>query len=110
MRLWDKYLVQRRDGTVPDWPYIVMGAADPAAPAAIRAYALAAEGLGMDPAYVADLKRLAFSFEDWRRQHDQGDPDAPPHRPDDPEVVARIKAGSTPDGWRRQEPEAGVPE
>ncbi len=66
-KLWDKYLVQRRDGTVPDWPYLVLGASDPAAPAAIRAYALAAEGLGMASEYVADLKALAFSFEDWRR-------------------------------------------
>lgn len=27
-----KYLVQRRDGTVPDWPWFVLGARDPIAP------------------------------------------------------------------------------
>lgn len=100
-KLWNKYLVQRRDGTVPSWPYLVMGAADPAVPVAIRAYADECERLGgLDPEYVTDLRRLADSFDEWRKTHSTGDPDAPAHRLDDPSVVARIKAGSTPDGWR----------
>lgn len=99
LRLWHnengtregKYLVQRRDGTIPEWPYFVIGAADPAAPYAIAAYAKAAETFGMDPAYVADLYALAESFDAYRVEHGSGDPDAPPHRKDDPETVAKMR-------------------
>lgn len=100
MELFNKFLVVRRDGTVPDWPYLVMGARDPAVPTALRAYADAAEGLDMDAEYVNEVRRLAASFEEYRATYGQGDPDAPPHRPDDPDVISRIRAGSTPDGWR----------
>lgn len=89
-----KYLVQRRDGTVPDWPYFVIGAADPAAPAALRAYAQAAYERHMDPKYVADIEDLADEFESWHRKHGAGDPDAPRHRIDDPEIVAKMKNGA----------------
>lgn len=87
-----KYLVQRRDGTVPEWPYFVIGAGDPAAPSALRAYALAADGV-MDPQYVNDLFRLADEFDAWRLEHGAGDPDAPRHREDDPEIVAKMALG-----------------
>jgi hypothetical protein len=99
-KLWNKYLVIRRDNTVPDWPYLVMSAADPAVPFALTAYAAEAFRRGMDAEYVADIMNLAGSFEEWRQMHTTGDPDAPAHRPNDPEVVSRIKAGSTPDGWK----------
>jgi len=100
-KLWDKYLVVRRDGSVPEWPYLVMAATDPAVPGAIRAYADTCKlDEALDPEYVADLYRLADSFDEWRVTHHLGDPDAPPHRLDDPNVVCRIRAGSTPDGWR----------
>lgn len=101
-KLWDKYLVMRRDGTVPDWPYLVMSAADPAVPAALQAYAEKAISLGMEEDYVADILALAQSFEDWRAvpDHRMGDPDAPAHRKDNPMVTSKIKAGSTPDGWK----------
>jgi hypothetical protein len=89
-----KYLVLRRDGTVPEWPYFVLGAADPVAPAALRAYADGAEKLGMDPQYVADLRELADQFWAWRAEHGEGDPDAPRHRVDDPQVIARMKRGA----------------
>ena len=85
-----KYLVQRRDGTVPEWPYFVIAAADPAAPAALRAYALAAEGLEMDEDYVADVRALIDEFNAWRKEHGPGDPDAPRHREDDPEIIAKM--------------------
>ena len=87
-----KYLVLRRDGTVPEWPWFVISAADPAAPAALRAYADECERLCMDPQYVADVRALADQFETWRLANTTGDPDAPPHRTDDPEVVARMAA------------------
>jgi hypothetical protein len=74
-----KFLVLRRDGTVPEWPYLVIGAKDPAAPAALRAYAHAAERLGFDPVYIADIRTLADEFEQYRLEHGSGDPDAPRH-------------------------------
>lgn len=89
-----KYLVQRRDGSVPDWPYFVIGAADPAAPAALRAYANAAMDFGMDAEYAEDVLALADEFLEWRREGVTGDPDAPRHREDDPEIIAKMKRGA----------------
>lgn len=94
MKLWNKFLVQRRDGTVPEWPYMVMGGRDPAAPAALRAYAAEARALGMDPEYADDVEGLAGDFNAYRQDHGSGDPDAPPHRRDAPEVVQRFKRGT----------------
>lgn len=100
-RLWrntegtreDKYLVTRRDGTVPEWPRFVLGARDPAAPAALRAYAEAAQAAGMDPEYCQDVWSLAEEFQQYRKDFGSGDPDAPKHREDDPETVARMRLG-----------------
>lgn len=83
----NKYLVLRRDATMPEWPWLVLGAADPAVPVAIRALADESERLGMDPDYVRDLRLLSEKFETWRAGHNQGDPDAGPHRQDHPAVV-----------------------
>ena len=90
-----KYLVKRRDGTIPRWPWFVLGAADPAAPVGLRAYADEVERIGKDPAYVADIRTLA---DDWERrlaagEWDEGDPDAPRHRKDDPAIVAEMAKG-----------------
>lgn len=90
-----KYLVKRRDGTVVEWPNFVLGAKDPAAPAALRAYALEAEALGMNPRYVHDVRLLADSFERYREQHGEGDPDRGRHREDDPETVAEMRQGGS---------------
>ena len=51
-----KYLVKRRDGTVPAWPHFVLAASDPAAPAALRAYAAAGERRHFDPAFTTDVR------------------------------------------------------
>lgn len=83
-----KFLVVRRDGTVPRWPHFVLGARDPAAPAALRAYAFKAVDLKMDDDYVESIFALANEFEAYRAKHGDGDPDAPPHRTDDPSIVA----------------------
>ena len=83
-----KYLVKRRDGTIPQWPYFVIGAADPIAPYALRAYANEAERKGLDPKYVFELRCMACDFEEYRQEHGDGDPDAPRHRVDDPATVA----------------------
>ena len=72
-----KYLVKRRDGSIPKWPYIVLGAADPTAPAALLAYSNKCRELGFNHEYVTDLVKLSIEFEDWRLANKDGDPDAP---------------------------------
>lgn len=85
-----KFLVVRRDGTVPDWPYFVLGARDPAAWETLLAYADTAEHYGLDPEYVADIRKLSVEFENYLKANGRGDPDAPKHRTDDPDVVSRM--------------------
>jgi hypothetical protein len=89
-----KYLVQRRDGSIPRWPLFVIGGNDPAAPAALFAYALEAERLGMAADYVRDMRDMA---EDWAAQQAEfgttGNPDAPPDLTDDPDTVAKMRQG-----------------
>lgn len=87
-----KYLVLRRDGTVPEWPAFVMGAGDPAAPVALRAYARAAHDLGWSQ-MSADMFDLADEFDRWRSEHGQGDPTAPAHRTDDPAILEKMRHG-----------------
>jgi hypothetical protein len=86
----NKYLVLRRDATMPEWPWLVLGAADPAVPHAIRALATASRVEGMDSEYVSDLFDLADKFDAWRQAHAAGDPDAGPHRVDHPAVVSML--------------------
>jgi hypothetical protein len=88
--LWNKFLVRRRDGSIPEWPWLVMGARDPAAPAAIRFYANACFQLQMDPEYVSDLYKLADEWDAYRHEHGNGDPDAAVHRTDDPDIAALL--------------------
>lgn len=101
MRLWindpdtreGKYLLVRRDGTIPDWPHFAIGAKDPAAHAALMAYADEAERLDYDPAMVADVRALADRFAQYCLEVGQGDPDAPRHRTDDPRVIQKMREG-----------------
>lgn len=87
-----KFLVVRRDGTVPHWPHFVLGARDPIAPAALRAYAAAARDDGLlDPEYIDSILELAGDFERYLMMHGEGDPDAPPHRKDDRDVIALMR-------------------
>ena len=90
-----KYLVKRRDGTVVDWPNFVLGAKDPAAPAALRAYADAAEAAGFNAAYVSGVRRLAADFDTYRHAHGEGDPDRGRHRVDDPTTIAEMRRGGS---------------
>lgn len=83
-------LVLRRDSGVPDW--FVLGALDPHAPAALRAYAASAKASGENAEYCADLVELADEFEAFLKGCGKGDPSAVPHRKDDPSVVARMVA------------------
>lgn len=88
-----KYLVKRRDGTVPEWPWFVLGARDPSSPAGLRGYAQDAARRGRDPEYVRDILALAERYEAYLREHGEGDPDAPRHRKDDPVTVAEMSRG-----------------
>lgn len=97
MRLWKndeataegKYpILLRRDGTAVEHPYFAMLARDPCAPAALRAYAIKAQELGLDPEYVRDICALATDYEQYRAEVGDGDPDAPRHRKDDPAILA----------------------
>jgi hypothetical protein len=91
MKLGDKYLVIRRDGSVPSWPKFALGACDPAAPAALRAYADAAAAAGMEPDYCDSVRALADEFEAYRKAHGASDPAAPSPRVDDAAAMAAMK-------------------
>jgi len=95
-----KFLVVRRDGSVPAWPHFVFGARDPAAPMALRCYAALAQRLGYDPEYCASILELADDFEKYRAAEGDGDPEAKPHRKDDPAVIRAMRhEHSTIDVW-----------
>lgn len=89
-----KFLVVRRDGSVPHWPHFVLGARDPAAPVALRAYAAACSANGLDLEYVRSIHELAADFESYNASEGNGDPDAPPHRTDDPNVISAMRGNS----------------
>lgn len=95
-----KYLVVRRDGTIPKWPHFVIGGDDYAGPAGLHAYAKEARRLGYDPAYCDSILELADDFASravnaaaWAAKSGTkgADPDAPPHRKDNPAVIAMMR-------------------
>lgn len=89
-----KYLVKRRDGTVPPWPSFVLGGADPHAAVALRAYAdSCAQDPAIDSGFVAALRRWADEYDYYRATHGEGDPGMGVHRPDDPATVAQMRKG-----------------
>lgn len=94
-----KYLVKRRDGSVVEWPSFVLGARDPYAPTALRAYAKALQ-LGMEtgdagitPEFIAAVYRWADTFDAYRLDHGEGDPGRGRHRRDDPATIAEMRKG-----------------
>lgn len=88
-----KYLVKRRDGTIVEWPSFVLGARDPAAPAALRQYAKIGRHLGFNPQMCADIEQMASDFERYRAEHGSGDPDRGRHRTDDPATILEMRKG-----------------
>lgn len=89
-----KYLVKRRDGTVVEWPSFVLGARDPAAAPALRAYAYHALRLGTMTRPMCDrLLLLANEFEAFRDTYGDGDPGRGIHRTDDPATIAEMRKG-----------------
>ena len=89
-----KYLVKRRDGSVPPWPSFVLGGADPHAEYALRAYADSCEN---DPAiskeFVAAVRRWADTYAQWRAENGDGDPGMGRHRTDDPATGEEMRKG-----------------
>ena len=107
MRLWrnnpetpeGKYpIVLRRDATPVTSRYFVLLQRDPCFDAAMRAYADEAERRGWDPQYVADVRELAAEAPAARASLGDGDPDAPPHREEDPAVLAWARSIGNPGG------------
>jgi hypothetical protein len=89
-----KYLVKRRDGTVAEWPSFVLGARDPHAEAALRAYADSIEkDPEADPRFVRRLRDLADEFRAYRESHGEGDPTKGRHRKDDPATIEEMRKG-----------------
>jgi hypothetical protein len=89
-----KYLVKRRDGTVPEWPSFVLGAADPNAPRALRFYAvLSFLTRQINWATFKAQWRWAGVMRRWRKQHRTGDPGMGQHRTDDPATVEEMRKG-----------------
>lgn len=91
-----KYLVMRRDGTVPAWPSFVLGARDPHAAVALRAYADSIAGdPDVHPDFPARLRRLADEFDAYRATHGDGDPCRGIHRRDNPLVLLLMRQGNS---------------
>lgn len=97
-----KYLVKRRGGTVVEWPSFVLGARDPIAAVALRAYADEAQRMvdhlipgyeKITPEWIAALRRFADEWDAYRAAHGDGDPGAGRHRKDDPATVAEMRKG-----------------
>lgn len=72
-----KYLVLRRDGTLPPWPYFVLGAADPAAWDTFAFYVERCRELGYSQQYLDELSAIRLNFVK---------PNGPERRPDDGKV------------------------
>lgn len=101
-----KYLVKRRDGTVVEWPSFVLGAKDPIAVVALRAYAKEVRRLirdepqqtrelGLTREFANRLSDEADDWDDYRDVHGSGDPGMGRHRKDDPATVAEMKKGKS---------------
>lgn len=98
MKLWNgKYLVVRRDGTVPAWPSFVVGARDPGAPAALRAYVEAhlahakKNRTEPDKDYLNSVLEIAKDFEIYAELEGNGDPEAGPWRAEAHDVMTALR-------------------
>jgi hypothetical protein len=101
-----KYLVKRRDGSVPEWPHFVCAAPDPVAVVVLRAYAaevrrlLAEEPekalkLGFTWEFADSVDRRARQFDKYREEHGESDPGMGQHRKDDPVTIAEMRKGKS---------------
>lgn len=89
-----KYLVKRRDGSVVEWPNFVLGARDPHAVKALRAYAESCmHDTEIDPEFVLRLFVYAAEWDAYRLAHGEGDPGKGAHRVDDPATIEEMRRG-----------------
>lgn len=95
--IWQKFLVFRRDGSVPEWPYLVLGGRDPDVSETVRFLSYIAGLRGRDPVYVDGLRELADRMDLYRAEHGDGDPDAPAHREDDLGLLEMWESRRSPD-------------
>ena len=85
-----KYLVTRMDGTVPDWPWFVLGANDVLAHAALETYEHGAGVAGVNRGYRELLKAVRLEFTRWQERNSlDGTPweDSPEDVAQDPVMV-----------------------
>jgi hypothetical protein len=91
-----KYLVMRRDGTVPAWSSFVLGARDRHAEVALRAYADSIEtDPDCDPQLPDSIRHLAEVFAKERGELGDGDPTRGLHREDNPLVLLLMQQGKS---------------
>lgn len=79
-----KYLVLRRDNTVPSWAWFVCGARDPMAAWALWFYSWVGIFFTRNWDYLRGVNRLSWDFYRERKTLGCGDPEKGPHRKDDP--------------------------
>lgn len=101
-----KFLVVRRDGTVPKWTWFVLGARDPHAAVALRAYAASVRDEAMSISdeyrgalltYAFDVEGVASEFDRERAKTGDGDPEKGPHRKDNEAILYLMKSGGEAD-------------
>jgi hypothetical protein len=104
MRLWNgKYLIVRRDGTVPAWGGLafVVGPRDIGAAAALRAYVTAhleaAKKSKAEPDndYLQSVLDRADEFERYLAQEGAGDPQAAPWRFEAHDVMTALEGNTS---------------
>ena len=100
MKIWNgKYLLVRRDGTVPAWCNLayVLGPRDPATPIALRAIANHAmeESKNPDLDYVQSLLDRADECDRYREQHGAGDPKSHPWRTEAHDVMSALAGNNS---------------
>lgn len=89
-----KYLVTRRDSSIVKCPSFVLLAPDPYAADTIRDYANRVERSGKaHPGFIESLRRWADTYDKYRQEHGEGDPERGKHRVDDPETLEKMRQG-----------------
>jgi hypothetical protein len=88
-----KYLVLRRDDTVPEWPWFVLGARDPMASWALWFYSWVGIFYERNWAYLRGCNRKSWEFYRYRQTAGKGDPGKGRHRKDNPAVILRMREG-----------------
>lgn len=78
MKPGKKYLVERRDGSVPVWPWFVLAASDPCAAGALFHYAGLCEQAGYAREYVDAILAAVTEMQEWAKANPSTRPDVRP--------------------------------